>query len=130
MSDDGSRPTPVGQAELHMLSGPCFQGPECLTTGHGQPLADKLNSVTVGPRGPLLIEDRAFIDEMAHFDRERIPERVVHAKGAGAFGYFEASCTAMLTTFLSNFYPYYPIPLSSLLCAPLPLSLPPPSTFP
>jgi catalase len=49
--------------------------------------------VTVGPRGPLLIEDRAFIDEMAHFDRERIPERVVHAKGAGAFGYFEASYT-------------------------------------
>ncbi len=96
MSDDGSRPTPGGHSELHMLSSPCFQDPECLTTGHGQPLADKLNSVTVGPRGPLLIEDRAFIDEMAHFDRERIPERVVHAKGAGAFGYFEASCTATL----------------------------------
>jgi catalase len=45
----------------------------------------------VGPRGPLLIEDRVFIEEMAHFDRERIPERVVHAKGAGAFGYFEVS---------------------------------------
>ncbi len=108
MSDDGSRPTPLacfqdpeclttghGQPLADNLSFTCylacFQDPECLTTGHGQPLADKLNSVTVGPRGPLLIEDRAFIDEMAHFDRERIPERVVHAKGAGAFGYFEAS---------------------------------------
>lgn len=39
--------------------------------------------MTVGPRGPLLVQDVVFTDEMAHFDRERIPERVVHAKGAG-----------------------------------------------
>jgi catalase len=62
-----------------------------LTTGHGQPIGDKLNSLSAGPRGPLLLQDVAFIDEMAHFDRERIPERVVHAKGAGAFGYFEVT---------------------------------------
>ncbi len=67
---------------------------ETLTTGQGGPLADKLNSMTVGPRGPLLIADRTFLEEMAHFDRERIPERVVHAKGAGAFGYFEVSQVA------------------------------------
>lgn len=47
--------------------------------------------MTVGSRGPVLLQDVHFIDEIAHFDRERIPERVVHAKGAGAFGYFEVT---------------------------------------
>jgi catalase len=54
-----------------------------MTTGHGAPIGNKLNSLTVGPKGPILLQDTTFIDEMAHFDRERIPERVVHAKGAG-----------------------------------------------
>lgn len=61
------------------------------TTGHGAPVQTKDATLTVGPRGPVLLQDVAFIDEMAHFDRERIPERVVHAKGAGAFGYFEVT---------------------------------------
>ena len=47
--------------------------------------------MTVGPRGPVLLQDVQFLDEMSHFDRERIPERVVHAKGGGAFGYFEVT---------------------------------------
>jgi len=64
---------------------------EALTTGFGAPVGDRLNSMTAGPRGPLLVQDTVYIDEMAHFDRERIPERVVHAKGAGAFGYFEVT---------------------------------------
>ncbi|XP_056383683.1 catalase [Hyla sarda] len=67
------------------------QKSDVLTTGGGNPVADKLNILTVGPRGPLLVQDVVFTDEMAHFDRERIPERVVHAKGAGAFGYFEVT---------------------------------------
>lgn len=46
---------------------------------------------TAGPKGVYLLQDYQFIDEMAHFDRERVPERVVHAKGAGAFGYFEVT---------------------------------------
>lgn len=46
---------------------------------------------TVGPNGPALLQDANFLDEMSSFDRERIPERVVHAKGAGAFGYFEVT---------------------------------------
>nr|XP_040570523.1 catalase-like isoform X2 [Lepeophtheirus salmonis] len=62
---------------------------DLLTSSHGIPLGDKNNIVTVGRRGPSLIQDVAFMDEMAHFVRERIPERVVHAKGAGAFGYLE-----------------------------------------
>ncbi|XP_053553125.1 catalase [Bombina bombina] len=67
------------------------QAPCVLTTAGGVPTGNKLNVMTIGPRGPLLMQDVVFTDEMAHFDRERIPERVVHAKGAGAFGYFEVT---------------------------------------
>jgi len=66
-------------------------GIEKLTTGHGAPIGDKQNSLTVGHRGPVLIQDHVLLEELAHFDRERIPERVVHAKGAGAFGYFKVT---------------------------------------
>lgn len=62
-----------------------------ITTSTGAPIGEKTASLTVGPRGPILLQDHVLIDEMAHFDRERIPERVVHAKGAGAFGYFEVT---------------------------------------
>ena len=47
------------------------------------PIGNKLASLSIGERGPLLLQDHVLIDETAHFDRERIPERVVHAKGAG-----------------------------------------------
>jgi len=67
------------------------RAPGTLTTGAGCPVGDKTNSLTVGSRGPILLQDHVLIDELAHFDRERIPERVVHAKGAGAFGYFEVT---------------------------------------
>ena len=60
-----------------------------LTTANGAPVADNQNSRTGGPTGPLLIEDHHLLEKLAHFDRERIPERVVHAKGSGAYGYFE-----------------------------------------
>lgn len=65
--------------------------PDRMTASTGAPIGDKLASLSVGPRGPLLLQDFTFTDEMAHFGRERIPERVVHAKGAGAFGYFEVT---------------------------------------
>ena len=57
--------------------------PDHLTTGAGAPVGNKTAVLTVGPRGPMLMQDFVFMDEMAHFDHERIPERVVHAKGAG-----------------------------------------------
>jgi len=60
-----------------------------LTTNQGVPISDNQNSMTAGQRGPVLLQDVQFIEKMAHFDRERIPERVVHAKGAGAHGYFQ-----------------------------------------
>ena len=60
--------------------------PARLTTSAGAPVADNQNSLTAGPRGPVLMQDYWLIEKMAHFNRERIPERVVHAKGSGAFG--------------------------------------------
>jgi catalase len=61
-----------------------------LTTRQGHPIVDNQNVRTVGSRGPTTLENYQFIEKITHFDRERIPERVVHARGAGAHGYFEA----------------------------------------
>ena len=57
-----------------------------LTTAAGIPVGDNQNSLTAGPRGPLLVQDWQLFEMHAHFNRERIPERVVHAKGSGAYG--------------------------------------------
>lgn len=59
-----------------------------LTTAAGAPVADNTNSVTIGSRGPMTLQNPWFIEKMAHFDREVIPERRMHAKGSGAFGSF------------------------------------------
>ena len=63
---------------------------QTLTTSLGVPVGDNQNSLKVGERGPTLLEDFLLRDKLIHFDRERIPERVVHARGFGAHGYFEA----------------------------------------
>jgi catalase len=62
--------------------------PATLTTAAGIPVADNQNSLTAGPRGPLLVQDLHLFEKHAHFNRERIPERVVHAKGSAAYGTF------------------------------------------
>ena len=59
-----------------------------LTTASGAPVADNQNSRSAGPRGPLLLDDFHLIEKLAHFNRENIPERRVHAKGSGAHGTF------------------------------------------
>jgi catalase len=64
--------------------------PDTLTTRQGHPVSDNQSIRTVGSRGPTTLENYPFIEKITHFDRERIPERVVHARGAGAHGYFEA----------------------------------------
>ena len=71
----------------HQHSGTNREKPT-LTLSQGAPVYDTANSETLGPKGPVLLQDVQFIEKMAHFDRERIPERVVHAKGSGAFGVF------------------------------------------
>ncbi len=60
-----------------------------LTTAQGGPVADDQNSLRIGARGPLVVDDFHFREKIFHFDHERIPERVVHARGYGAHGYFE-----------------------------------------
>lgn len=62
--------------------------PNHLTTASGKPYVENENSQTVGPRGPIVLQDYILHEKMAHFNRERIPERVVHAKGSGAYGTF------------------------------------------
>jgi Catalase len=60
--------------------------PEKLTTESGAPVADNQNSINAGPRGPVLVHDWQLFEKHGHFNRERIPERVVHAKGSAAYG--------------------------------------------
>src|SRR6204780_1983561 len=64
------------------------QGGETLTTGNGVPVDDTDNSLRVGDRGPTLLDDFHLREKIMHFDHDRIPERVVHARGAGAHGVF------------------------------------------
>ncbi|WP_413816692.1 catalase [Piscinibacter gummiphilus] len=70
-------------------------GGQALTTNHGVPVGDNQNSLKAGLRGPTLLEDFILREKITHFDHERIPERVVHARGSAAHGYFE--CTEALT---------------------------------
>ncbi|WP_158915656.1 catalase [Caulobacter sp. S45] len=72
--------------ELHQTA----SGPDNrLTTNHGVPVGDNENSLKAGPRGPTLLEDFVLREKIHHFDHERIPERIVHARGSGAHGHFE-----------------------------------------
>src|SRR6266481_4391358 len=61
------------------------------TTDAGIPAASDEHSLTAGPDGPILLQDHYLIQKMAQFNRERVPERVVHAKGGGAHGFFEVT---------------------------------------
>lgn len=63
---------------------------EVLSNRQGHPVFDNQNQRTVGARGPATLENYQFLEKISHFDRERIPERVVHARGTTAFGYFES----------------------------------------
>ena len=72
--------------ELHQFA---EDGAPVMTTAQGGPVADDQNSLRVGARGPLVVDDFHFREKMFHFDHERIPERVVHARGYAAHGFFE-----------------------------------------
>src|SRR5512138_3281631 len=61
------------------------------TMSTGAPAPSDRNSLTIGPDGPILLHDVHFLEQMAHFNREKVPERQPHAKGAGAFGTFETT---------------------------------------
>ena len=83
----GETDRPTGQAgETHQQAG---HGVAALTTQTGTPVGEAQNTLRQGTRGPALLEDQHFREKIFHFDHERIPERVVHARGYGAHGYFE-----------------------------------------
>ena len=81
MSDAGNQPPAEGDDRSN------------LTNRQGHSVSDNQNQRTVGSRGPATLENYQFLEKISHFDRERIPERVVHARGTTAFGYFEADGT-------------------------------------
>src|SRR5215204_1561568 len=80
MSDDQANPPGVGESPT-------------LTNRQGHTVYDNQNQRTVGPRGPATLENYQFLEKISHFDRERIPERVVHARGFVCYGTFEADGT-------------------------------------
>ena len=80
-------PTKSGKGgELHQSAS---SGAATLTTNQGTPISDNQNSLRAGSRGPTLLEDFIFREKITHFDHERIPERIVHARGSGAHGFFQ-----------------------------------------
>src|SRR4029077_20220003 len=72
--------------ETHQIAG---RSGMALTTNQGVPISDNHNSLTSGARRPTLLEDFVLREKITHFDHERIPERIVHARGSGAHGYFQ-----------------------------------------
>ena len=74
-----------------IATGPSEEAALGSNTETGAPAPSDRNSLTIGPDGPILLHDHHFLNQMAHFNRERIPERNVHAKGSGAFGEFETT---------------------------------------
>ena len=91
-------PKPTEMAERDHVANQLLQKGKCpvnhgATSSNGAPVDTVTASMTAGPRGDIVLKDFTLIDHLAAFDRERIPERVVHAKGAGAFGYFEVTST-------------------------------------
>ncbi len=89
-----NRPRPAPPREPQSLAGSRVSkrvnsAGQVLTTNQGVPIADNQNSLKAGLRGPTLLEDFILREKITHFDHERIPERIVHARGSGAHGYFE-----------------------------------------
>src|SRR5579862_9557978 len=88
------RPARYGEQRVHRARGGethqrAGDGVTRLTTAQGIPVSDDQNTLRAGERGPGLLEDFHFREKLFHFDHERIPERVVHARGFGAHGFFE-----------------------------------------
>ena len=85
--------SPLIAASVAMIlhAGSAVAAEQVLTRSTGAPVGDNQNSLTAGPMGPTLLQDHHLIEKLAHFDRERIPERVVHPRGTGAHGVFKAT---------------------------------------
>ncbi len=90
MATTPKKPAATG-GETHQTAKAGATGTAVLTTNHGVPVSDNQNSLKSGSRGPTLLEDFVLREKIFHFDHERIPERIVHARGSGAHGVFEAT---------------------------------------
>jgi len=90
ISGDGTGTAVTGAGTSQDQRTAAGEGAQTLTTRQGHPVSNNQNLRTVGNRGPATLENYQFIEKISHFDRERVPERVVHARGAGAHGVFEA----------------------------------------
>src|SRR5713101_4196334 len=77
---------PIGEKDGNTFMSQSRNGKTQLTTSGVNPVADNQNSITAGPRGPLLMQDYQLLEKLAHQNRERIPERTVHAKGTAGYG--------------------------------------------
>ncbi len=97
------RKTSLGALAALLLSTSAVHAQTVLTRDSGAPVGDNQNSKTAGQDGPVLLEDLNLIEKLAHFDRERVPERVVHARGTGAAGVFVASTNLSQYTYASLF---------------------------
>lgn len=84
-SKSGIATAPRKSGETHQVA----SGDNVLTTNQGTPISDNQNSLKAGARGPTLLEDFVLREKITHFDHERIPERIVHARGSGAHGFFQ-----------------------------------------
>src|SRR5512140_1985357 len=87
---NGDSQPAAGGGELHQIAG--GEHP-ALTTNQGTALSDNQNSLRANPRGPTLLEDFVLREKITHFDHERIPERIVHARATGVHGYFELTAS-------------------------------------
>ena len=96
---DGVPPTGINRTNAPLDRVRVDSGGQALTTNQGVPISDNQNSLKAGFRGPALLEDFVLREKITHFDHERIPERIVHARGSAAHGYFE--CYAPLTKLTS-----------------------------
>ena len=94
MADTDPSTQPGNAGELHQPSG---AGHPVLTIQQGVPVSDDQNSLRAGARGPVLLEDFVLRERINHFDHERIPERVAHARGSAAHGWFELTDSLVTT---------------------------------
>ena len=84
-------PSVQAQTKIADPNSPPGGSQSAVTTDTGKPISDDRNSTTVGPYGPTLLQDSYLIEKLSRFNRERIPERVVHARGVGVHGEFEVT---------------------------------------
>ena len=91
--------------ELHQIAGGKHPA---LTTNQGVALSDNQNSLKANPRGPTLLEDFILREKITHFDHERIPERIVHARATGVHGFFELTASLKkYTTLIAQYHVRY-----------------------